>query len=608
MRRTLAAAIFSLLVLVFAASSAFAQAGVTQAQLNGAVFDPKGGVIVRATVGLREVDTNQIYTTTTGEQGSYVFTNLPPGNYELTAQYSGFANYKQTGVVLAVAQVATINVTLKIEATETVTVNAETPVIEPTRSEISQVIDTQQIQSLPINGRLFTDFALLSPGVTTGRTSLQSTFTDPSTTRISFGGQRDLNNMVTVDGADDINTATGSQRATPSQEAVSEFRVVNNSFGATYGRALGGIVNIVTKSGTNDFHGSLYEYFQNNALDANSPVSQPDFTTLRQNQFGATFGGPIKKDKTFFFANYEGQRRGQSPTYPAILVQNLAGINAVKESFGLQPENLGVLQTADVDNGFIKLDHHITQTSLLSIRYLIQDARDQNMLIGSTLDGGGIGAPSSGRNGLLRDQSLVGTVTSQVTPSIVNSALIQYARRNYGFLGTDGQPNLDVPNLLLFGHNFGAFDRYNETRVEFSDTLSAIKGRHSMSFGFDSNYIRNFVIWPGFTPSRDIFPSLGDLLASGKSGWGTTPCPPPLTGLTAPCIAAFFWGAPIGSGPFNPNAPSPSVPTTWDNAYLASETGNFTIKLNHSQYGFFGQDQFRTIAKTDLESGHPLGL
>jgi hypothetical protein len=189
----------------FSSSSAFAQA--TMAQLNGLVKDQTGSVIVKATVTLHSNDTNQNYTTTSNQSGYYILSNIPPGNYELTV---------------------TLDINMQVAgANETVEVKTEAPAIEPTRTEVSNVIETQQIQSLPINGRLFTDFALLSPGVTTGRISLQSTFTDPSVTRISFGGQRDLSNSVTVDGADTINTVTGSQRATPSQEAVSEFRVVN---------------------------------------------------------------------------------------------------------------------------------------------------------------------------------------------------------------------------------------------------------------------------------------------------------------------------------------------------------------------------------------------
>ena len=596
---------FLMLALIFLLShrTAPAQVSAAEAQLNGSVRDQTGSVIVKASVALRNVDTNQVYKASSNNAGFYILTNVPPGNYEFTAESQGFAKYSQTGIVLRVAQVATIDVTLKVTSEQQIVVSAEAPVIEPTRTEVSQVVETRQIQALPISGRLFTDFALLSPGVTTGRISLQSTFTDPSVTRISFGGQRDLNNSVTVDGADNINTATGSQRATPSQEAVSEFRVVNNSFGAEYGRALGGIVNIVTKSGTNDVHGSVYEYFMNNKLNATTLLTQPGFDTFRQNQFGATLGGPLKKDKTFYFLNYEGQRKGQSPQFPGLLVANLGAINAVKASFGIQPENLNVLKTADVDNGFVKMDHQLSERNRLSARYSIQDATDLNMLVGETLDGGGIGAPSSGRNGELRDQALVGTLTTTLSENKVNSALVQWARRNYGFAGVTGQPNLDVPNLILLGHNFGAFDRYNETRIQGSDTFSIVKGKHYAKFGFDTNYVRNFVIWPGFTPARVIFPSLDDLLASGKANWGSAPCPPPLVGLTAPCLAAFFWGAPIGPGPFNPNAASPSVPTTWQNAFLSSQASNFFVHLNHSYFGFFAQDQFRLTPKLTVNYG-----
>jgi outer membrane receptor protein involved in Fe transport len=603
MRRSIAS-LLSAFCLLFFSISAVAQVSTAEAQLNGSVHDQTGGLIAKATVSVRNVDTNHVYQAAFTGVGSYILTNLPPGNYELTAESTGFAKYSQTGIVLRVGQVATIDISLKVAAaTETVEVRTEAPVIEPTRTEVSQVIATQQIDSLPIAGRLFTDFALLTPGVTTGRISLQSTFTDPTVTRISFGGQRDLNNSVTVDGADNINTATGSQRATPSQEAVNEFRVVNNSFGAEYGRALGGIVNIVTKSGSNDLHGSLYAYVMNNAFAAKSSLSPPGFHTFRQNQFGATLGGPIQKDKTFFFLNYEGQRRAQSPTYPAVLVNNLAAINGVKQSYGLAPENLSLLTTADVDNGFVKLDHQWNDKNRLSGRYSIQRATNLNMLVGQTLDGGGIGAPSSGRNGLLRDETVVGTWTSQLSTTHINDMLVQWAQRNYGFPGTTGQPNLDIPNLLLFGHNFGAFDRYDEKRTQFADTFSMINGNHYTKFGFDTNYIQNFVINPGFTPARVIFPSLGDFLASGKAGWGSTPCPPPLVGLVSPCIAAFFWGNPIGTGPYDPTKSAPQLSTTWANPFQPSVIGDFSFHLNHSYFGFFGQDQWKVTPRLTVNYG-----
>ncbi|HKF21362.1 MAG TPA: TonB-dependent receptor [Candidatus Angelobacter sp.] len=594
------------LVFCFLAFSSLVRAQISSsdAQLNGTIRDQTGRVVVKADITLRNVDTNYTYKTTSSAVGSYILPNVPPGNYELTADSKGFSKYSQTGLVLRVAQVATMDITLKVAtATEEIVVTAAPVVIESTRTEVSQVVANEQIQSLPISGRLFTDFALLTPGVTTGRIGLQSTFTDPSVTRISFGGQRDLDNSVTVDGADNINTATGSQRATPSQEAVSEFRVVNNSFGAEYGRALGGIVNIVTKSGSNDFHGSVYEYLMNNAFNANSILTLPGFDTFRQNQFGATLGGPIQKDKAFFFFNYEGQRRAQSPTYPGLLASNLTAINSVKASYGLAPENLNLLKTADVDNIFGKLDFQVNDRNRVSARYLLQRGTDLNMLVGETLDGGGIGAPSSGRNGILRDQAVVGDWTAQLSSTHVNDLLLQWAQRNYGFPGVTGQPNLDIPNLLLFGHNFGAFDRYDEKRTQFADTFSMAKGGHYTKFGFDSNYIQNFVINPGFTPARVIFPSLGDFLASGKSGWGSTPCPPPLVGLVAPCIAAFFWGNPIGTGPYDPTKAAPSLPTTWANPFQPSVISDFSFHLSHQYFGFFAQDQWKITPKLTFNYG-----
>jgi outer membrane receptor protein involved in Fe transport len=598
------------------AGAGFGQASVGVAHLNGTVHDESGGTVVKAAVTVREMDTNLSYTGATNGDGYYSFPSLPPGRYEIKVAFSGFSNYTQQGVILSVGQYATVDVGLKIatKGEEVTVVTNDAPPIETTRTEISQVIDTKQIGSLPISSRLFTDFALLTPGVSLGRTSLQSTVTEFEVTKVSFGGQRDLSNIVTVDGADTINTVTGAQRATPPQEAVSEFRVVNNSFGSEYGRALGGIVNIVTKSGSNDFHGSLYGYLQNQATDARSVLTSSQFDQLRQGQFGATIGGPIKKDKTFFFANYEGQRKAQSPSYPTDLISNITEINAAKKILGLEAENLGVLKTYDNDNGIVKLDHQINDKNRMSIRYNIQDLRDLNVLVGNTLDGGGIGAPSSGHNEYVRDQSLAGTLSTQVTPNLVNSFLYQYARRHYDFPGVTGQPNLDLSNDLLFGHNFGVFDYIGETRNQFSDTLATVKGSHTISFGFDTNFIRNKVTWPGFTPMRIVLPGLNCLATftnfvfDQKGGIGNPipqfpagPCPLPPTDNGTPII---FWGAGIGNQP-NSASPfiSPPIPTNWLNAFLPSLTSDFNVHLDHTYTGFFFQDQWRATPKLTVNYG-----
>jgi len=591
------------------APHAFGQATVSFAQLNGTIQDASGRAIVGASISLREVDTNRTYTAASNTSGFFVVPNLSPGNYELTVQNSGFAKHVQTGIALTVGQAATIDVTLNVASvSEVISVTTEAQPVEPTRSESSQVIDSVHIEGLPTNGRQFVDFALLTPGVATGRTSIQSTFTETEVTRISFGGMRDLSNAVTVDGADYVNMATGSQRATPSQEAVNEFRVVNNSFGAEYGRALGGIVNVVTKSGTNDIHGSVYGYLSNKAANARSLLQSSQFDAYRRGQFGATLGGPLRKDRTFFFLNYDGQRLGESPTYPATLVNNLAAINAAKVAMNLSPENLGELKTIDHDNGFARLDHQFTTNNRLAIHYGAFDARNLNTLVGDTLDGGGIGAPSSGHNTFLRDQSLVGTLNTVLKPEIVNTALVQYARRHYNFPGVNGEPNLDIPNTLLFGHNFGTFDAINESRVQFSDSLAWIKGNHYLRFGGDFNHVWDFVIWPGFTPMRIITPGFNCLVdfanfvnpAANVQQSANPPCaaflPSFLNG-----VPIVFWGAPVGPGPIVPGSLPPAIPTTWQNAYVNPQ--DYFVNINHSYYGLFVQDQWRLTPKVTLNYG-----
>ena len=631
-RRLLAVLVIPVLG-VLLTSQALAQATISFAQLSGTVQDVSGRVIVNATVTARQTDTNRTYTAQSNTVGYYFLPSLPPGAYELSAAYPGFAKYTQTGIQLSVGQTATVNITLKVATVgETVTVNTEVPPVETTRTEISQVIDTQQIQSLPISGRLFTDFALLTPGVAIGRTSLQSTFTEFEVTRVSFGGMRDFSNIVTVDGADTINTVTSSQRATPSQEAVSEFRVVNNSFGAEYGRALGGIVNIVTKSGTNELHGSVYNYLRNQATDARSLLlPAPLAHTLRQNQFGATLGGPIRKNRTFFFMNYEGQRRAEAPTFPALLRNDLSLINAAKAVVGIAPENLNVLKTADTDNGIVKVDHQVNDKNRLSVRYNIEDARDLNQLVGNTLDGGGIGAPSSGHNVFLRDQSLVGTLSTVLRSNLVNTGLVQYARRQYDFPGVTGQPNLDIPNSLLFGHNFGVFDFIGESRVQFSDSMAWVKGSHAVSFGVDTNFVRDNVLWPGFTPMRIVLPGINCLVDFANfvnpnpsaasqlpSNPADGPCPlaaPPFfppPGTIGPNpndplngTPIIFWGAPLGTAPSSSLDGSfpPLLNTNWQNPFPPDQRENFSVHLNHSYYGLFFQDQWRITPKLSLNYG-----
>jgi len=220
---------------------------------------------------------------------------------------------------------------------------------------------------------------------------------------------------------------------------------------------------------------------------------------------------------------------------------------------------------------------------------------------------------------------------------LVNTVLGQYARRHYTFPGVTGQPNLDIPNSLLFGHNFGTFDAVNESRGQFSDSLAWVKGSHLAKFGFDANYINNYVIWPGFTPMRIVLPGINCLVDFANfvnkqkgtplpfiaSSLTDGPCPlalgpqngPPLNLPPFPTVPGpnpadplngvpiVFWGAPIGPGPITPGSFPPAIPTNWQNAYLPDQTKNFVAAFDHSYFGFFAQDQWRITRKLTLNYG-----
>src|SRR6266849_1826817 len=313
---------FALSAVLLAGSLFPAQAQVVTATIQGRVYDASGAAISDATVTAANPATGLTRSTTASATGDYQITLLPSGDYTITAEKSGFQKAAKK-IHLDIGTAGNLDFTLAVgQVTEQVTVQDVGEVAEPMRTMVSSVIDEQKIQNLPVNGRQFIDFALLAPGVTIGDTTSGSTdvIIEP-VTKLSFAGQNIHYNFVAIDGADNMSTASGIQKTTPSQEAVEEFRVINSSYSTEFGRAVGGIVNIITKSGTNELHGSAYEYFRNDKMDAGSILASSDPLTcsvpgdlssggchklnkLRQNQFGFTLGGPIVKNRTFFFGNY----------------------------------------------------------------------------------------------------------------------------------------------------------------------------------------------------------------------------------------------------------------------------------------------------------------
>ena len=293
-----------------------AVAQTATATLKGILTDGNNQLVPNAAVTLTNVATGRVRTFATNENGEYYFTFVEPGAYELSIKTAGFESYLQQGIRLAVGQAAEINVTLKPGAvTETLTVTANAATLETGSAALGAVVDRKTIDDLPLNGRNPYQLLALTSGVSTTASSRGTNPTAGGSLAISINGGRALTNEVLVDGVPVTLKADTQPAIRPSPDSVEEFKVVTNSFSAEYGRTGGGALNFSTKSGTNQFRGTLFEFLRNEALDATSFFANRAGTgkeKLRFNQFGGNFGGPVLKNKLFFFANYEGLRIRQS--------------------------------------------------------------------------------------------------------------------------------------------------------------------------------------------------------------------------------------------------------------------------------------------------------
>ena len=568
-----------------------AQAQVVTATLQGRVYDASGAAISEATMTAVNPATGLTRSTTASVTGDYQFTLLPSGDYTITAEKSGFQKAAKK-IHLDIGTAGNLDFTLPVgQVTEQVTVQDVGEVAEPMRTMVSSVIDEQKIQNLPVNGRQFIDFALLAPGVTIGDTTSGSTdvIIEP-VTKLSFAGQNIHYNFVAIDGADNMSTASGIQKTTPSQEAVEEFRVINSSYSTEFGRAVGGIVNIITKSGTNELHGALYEYFRNDAMDATSPLAAKGFDKLRQNQFGTTLGGPIVRDRTFFFGNYEGQRHTESPFYNSTVLTNIDAINQVKANvFGLPTENLSVTRGIDYDNFLLKLNHSFNEKQSIFVRYFFNDQRSTNL---SPLNDG-FDLPSGFKNNSFRDQSLVGNLVSVFSSSLVNEARVQYAHRFFDFPTVSTQPHLEVSNVFTMGVNRGNPDFYGESRFELVDSVTKTLGKHTLSFGGDFNRVSTTESFPLFYPFEADFGNLSAFLGTDFVSQ--------VLGRTAPHPFVIFFERFDAASGFN----EPSFDTSvYQGTSISSAVRNQAKgTLDHTYEGLYIQDRWRATDRLTLNYG-----
>jgi hypothetical protein len=571
----------SLLVLIFAAT-AFAQ---TTASIQGSVTDQSGAAISGAKVTVKNTALGIERTTQTNSSGTYEVPALPPGIYSVQVQMNGFETQIAKDLVLEVDKNSVQNFGLKVASTsEVVTVEATAPMIESTTVTVGQTINQRTVQEIPLNGRHFVDLGLLIPGSVTPP---QNGFlTAPLRGQGSFafntaGNREDTVNFM-VNGVNLNDMVQNQITFQPSINTVSEFKVDNSTYSAEYGRNSGAIVNIATRSGTNNFHGELFEFIRNNALDARNffnPVGQLQ-SPFKRNNFGANFGGPIKKDRTFFFLSYEALRQRQGLTLATNVLTNaqrsavIAGGNAVSNKLlGLipaanDPTGTKFLGSAtapvNIDQGTADISHNISNNLRLHGYYAGQhDLRQEPTLQGNSLPGFGDTRESK------RQIATIG-LDQTLSSTMVNEARLGFNRIHIVFSPNDttnpvslgildgNNFNAGLPQITIgtTGINMGGPAGFpqgrGDTTAVVSDTLSYIRGKHSFKFGgeFRRFYNNNFN---------------GD---TGSLGFLN--------------VTDFINGAP--------------------NAFSISP-GSLPSRISTGELGFFGQDSWKVFQRLTVELG-----
>jgi hypothetical protein len=555
---------FGLFVLVlgclfFAGTSiANAQSSSASGRLEGTVVDPSGSSVPSATVTVGNVSTGESLTQQADDRGYFLFLSLVPGHYEVSIEKTGFTHLVVNDVVINVGTTTSLHPQLVVGQVETkVNVTAQAPLVDTTQSALATVISRQSIDTLPLNGRNFTDFALLTPGATT----------DGDFGMVSFNGVAGNFNNYTVDGANNNNAFFAQQIGRTSipyqfsEDVIQEFQVTSTGFEAEFGQAGGGLVNSVTRSGTNNFHGDAYYYILDSAFNANDAIDIskgiPKPANRRQ-QFGGTVGGPIRHDRIFYLVNYEGQVRNEPLTVndaPALLglspdfFTNNPGIAAqVQAAAGSFPRSF------NQNVGFGKINVLLNNKNTLNATYNYQRFRSPH---------GYFNTPTSTGDGL----SLTDGATSQFfqvsLETAFSNATVNELRFHYGndyhfdLPGTPPTgPSVVIQNPdsgFVFGGNRFQLSTADH-RYEFTDNMTKVFGKHTVKFGIDINY------------NRDT-----DYFLYGPKG-----------------VYQFGSLTDVATGAFQ--------------LYFQS-FGQTTIDIHSPTYSLFAQDQFRVTPKLVLNYG-----
>ena len=502
----------SFLLLLVCSGLCAAQQNVTSATLSGRIEDARGAVVSGATVTATHLETNQQLNTTSDDEGRYRFPYLRTGAYDLDVNAQGFTAVTKQ-LTVSVGQAIDLPVKLDVEGVSAqVNIGSDTPVVETVRTQITETIRPREINELPLNGRNYLDLALLIPGVSPTNTGSNQRFAETSAVPgqgISIAGQRNLYNSFVVDGVsanDDAADLTGTYY---SEEVIDQFQVVTSGGIAEFGRASGGVVNILTKSGSNDWRGNSYGFFRNQRFDARNPLA-PTKDLLTQAQYGVSLAGPLRRDRTFFFTNFEQTRRN----YSAVITISPAAVTTINNRLravnypGALVETGVVPASFDTTNFFTRIDHSINARNQFSARYSLYhiDAVNSRTV-------GGLNAISRGTGLGNTDQTVVVSNVTTLSSRTLNEARFQFTNSRLDApVNDEAGPAVNIAGVAGFGTaTFSPLAR-DINLYEWVDNLSTQRGNHSLKGGVDVLYNRVNIVFPGAVQGVYAFSSLNNFL------------------------------------------------------------------------------------------------
>jgi hypothetical protein len=504
------------------AGAARAQETINYASVSGRVIDPQGAVVPGAAVTARQTDTNVTAGTVTDTDGRFRFPYLRVGPYEITVHLAGFADATRR-LNLTLGSAFDLPIALSLAGVETsVTVTSDATVLEAARSQIAGTIPQAEVESLPMNGRNFLDLALLIPGVSPTNIGTTQLFAETSAVPgqgISIASQRNLSNSFIVDGLSANDDAAGLSGMPYGVDAVEQFQVVTSGGQAELGRALGGYINVVTKSGTNHWRGTAYDFIRDDALNGANALSGRTLP-MNQQQFGGSVGGPVVRNRTFFFSNVEERRLNQSGLV-TIQPQDAAAINARLAEAGYPG---APVETGEYRNpigstiALGKLDHQVTGSDQLSVRYSLYRVTSDN-----SRGAGALNAPSASASLDDVDHAVAFANTWTLSSKTVNETRAQVAHSDLQAPPSDPiGPAVSIAGVASFGTASGAPTRRTNTLYQLVDNVSHQAGAHALRAGVDLVVNDDQITYPRAARGSYTFASLPNFLTGVYSGFTQT--------------------------------------------------------------------------------------